>query len=206
MISLRPLAIDSPGTEVATPGTPAVDEVLHGLELGLRRRRRIPARRPASTPRSFAAAWAPSTICWMKGLPLRMGDEADLDRLGGRGRQRDAERQDADRDRHRTMEFPRFQHVIPPWVQVLHQPPAPFLALWCGPLRLPPEDRSPHAAVSPPSTMTKDPVMYEASSEARNATAPAISSGWAPRRIGMFRRFHSRPPDRRPARARSGTG
>src|SRR5665213_4573848 len=40
-------------------------------------------------------------------------------------------------------------------------------------------------AVSPPSTITIEPVMYEASSDARKAMAPDISSGWAPRFNGM---------------------
>jgi len=42
-----------------------------------------------------------------------------------------------------------------------------------------------HCAVHPPSTGTFTPVMYDASSEARNAATLAISSGCAIRPIGV---------------------
>jgi hypothetical protein len=46
--------------------------------------------------------------------------------------------------------------------------------------------RKRHICPSPPSTLISTPVMYEASCEAKNATAPATSSGCPKRFIGTF--------------------
>ena len=67
-ISLRPLDIDSPGTDVAMPWTPAATSVWTALSCASA----SPPSGPvtcSSTLRSSAAAFAPSMICWMNGLP-----------------------------------------------------------------------------------------------------------------------------------------
>src|SRR5262249_5674100 len=55
------------------------------------------------------------------------------------------------------------------------------------PQRAPPETCSPNqpAMVSPPETEMTCPVMNAASSEARKATSPGISSGWPTRFMGI---------------------
>ena len=61
--------MDSAGTEVATPWTPAATKLLTSSSC----LSASPPSGPAtwsSTLRSLAAALAPSTICWMNGLPM----------------------------------------------------------------------------------------------------------------------------------------
>src|SRR4051794_29034686 len=68
-MSLRPVAIDSPGTDVAMPWAPAATRLWTALSCASA----SPPSGPVtwrSTLRSAAAAFAPSMICWMNGLPI----------------------------------------------------------------------------------------------------------------------------------------
>ena len=68
MMSFSPLAIDSPGTDVASPSTPAATSVSAAVSWASA----SPPAGPVTsmlTPRSSAANCAASMICWMNGFP-----------------------------------------------------------------------------------------------------------------------------------------
>src|SRR5687767_14924323 len=68
MISLRPLAIDSPGTDTASPSAPADTTFCAAVSWASASPPAGPVTSMA-TPRSSAANSAASMICWMNGLP-----------------------------------------------------------------------------------------------------------------------------------------
>ena len=115
-MSFMPLAIASPGIEEATPAAPALTRPWASLSW--------PSGEPPGdsctlrvTPRSAAAALAPSTICSTNGIALSVGDKADRDvvRLGGQRRQ--AER-DAAAPTANRIASTQFQHSFLPLLNV----------------------------------------------------------------------------------------
>ena len=178
MISLSAPAIDSPGTEVATPWAPALTKFCTSFSWPSGA---LPAcwATFSVTPRSLAAAWAPSMICWMNGSPCEWVTKPTVSAV-----------QPAAVLAVSATALAASLAVM--FLKRMKIPPGLLLLLNLCSAVLARERRAGcQAAVRPPSTNMNEPVMYEASSEARNATAPAISTGSAPRFSGMFWTFHS---------------